>query len=249
MISYINCGIIILFILGYILMYNNLNRLSIKVDESSSGIDVALEKRYDLLNEEIESVKKFLQHESEIYLSVTSIRMGKELEENKFNEKRALSQESLKTIDETIKTQQKQMEQIKKQIERQQISKSHRRKGDLKREEYQRSVLENRMNINQKIDMLSSIQHDIGGVEKAIDALAEQYPILYSVETMNYFQKTIFDAEEHLQAAKRLFNSNVSLYNQKIVMFPYNIVANLHKMEKIDFYQIDDKKKEYKVNF
>ena len=58
--------IIILFIL-YIKFYNRLRRLSVKVAEGSAGIDVALEKRYDMLSNELEAVKKFLSHEHQVY--------------------------------------------------------------------------------------------------------------------------------------------------------------------------------------
>ena len=64
---------------------------------------------------------------------------------------------------------------------------------------------------------------------------------------MDHFQKSIYDAEEHLQAARRLYNSNVSLYNQKIVMFPYSVVARIHGMYKADFYEVDENKKEYLI--
>ena len=50
-------------------VYNRqrLKRLFVKVQEGSAGIDVALEKRYDMLSEEIEAVKKYLTHEYQIY--------------------------------------------------------------------------------------------------------------------------------------------------------------------------------------
>ena len=105
------------------------------------------------------------------------------------------------------------------------------------------------MNIDKKIGLLSSIQQGLGGISSTINALSEQYPTLYSHVSMNNLQKSIFDAEEHLQAARRLYNANVSLYNQTIVMFPYSIVANIHGMHKADFYEVDEKKKEYKINF
>lgn len=91
MLIFIVLGIIALIIICYISIYNKLRRLSVKVEEGSSGIDVALEKRYDMLSEEIEAVKKFLKHEYDTYVSVTSIRKGKDLEEETFKEKRALS--------------------------------------------------------------------------------------------------------------------------------------------------------------
>ena len=43
-------GLILLLMIGFILAYNRLQRLSVKVNEAASGIDVALEKRWDLLN-------------------------------------------------------------------------------------------------------------------------------------------------------------------------------------------------------
>ena len=225
-------GVVVLAMVLYITIYNKLRRLSVKVEEGSSDIDVALEKRYDMLSEEIEAVKKFLKHEYDTYLAVTSVRMGKELEEEMLKQKKALSQEALKTIDETIKVQQEQMQHIKKQMQA-----------------YQNSVTQQKMNINQKIEMLACIQQGLGGVGTVIEALSEQYPVLYSYVSMEHFQKSIYEAEEHLQAARRLYNANVSLYNQKIVMFPYSIIAGIHGMRKADFYQVDEKKKEYKVNF
>lgn len=42
---------ITLLVLCYVRMYNRLKRLSVKVQEGSAGIDVALEKRYDMLSE------------------------------------------------------------------------------------------------------------------------------------------------------------------------------------------------------
>ena len=44
-------------------------------------------------------------------------------------------------------------------------------------------------------------------------------------------------------------NANVSLYNQTIASFPWLVVARIHGMEKAEFYEIDDKKREFKVNF
>ena len=238
--------VIILIIIFYISAYNQLRRLSVKIEEGSSGIDVALEKRYDMLSEQIEAVKKFLKHEYDTYLAITSMRTGKELEEETFKEKKALSEEALKSIDETIKAQQEQMAKIKLQIESQHGTKEQIQKNQ---EAYENSAAEHKMNVNQKIGVLASIQQDLGSVGSAINAISEQYPTLYSYVSMDNFQKAIFDAEEHLQAARRLYNSNVSLYNQKIVMFPYSIIANKHGMQKADFYEVDEAKKEYKVNF
>lgn len=242
--------VIVVLIIGfYISAYNKLRRLSVKVEEGSAGIDVALEKRYDLLSEEIEAVKKFLKHEYETYVAVTSVRTGKDLEEAVFEEKKTLSKEAMQTIDETIKTQMEQMERIKKQMNKKHGTRRQKEKKAARQEAYENSIVEHKMNINQKIGLLSSIQKGLGGVGATIDALAEQYPVLYSYISMDHFQRSIFDAEEHLQAARRLYNANVSLYNQKIVMFPYSVIAHIHGMYETKFYEVEEKKREFQVNF
>ena len=75
----------------------------------------------------------------------------------------------------------------------------------------------------------------------AINALAEQYPTLYSYASMQHFQQYIFDADEHLQAARRLYNSNAALYNQRINTFPYLLLAKLHGMKEAKFYTVEEK--------
>jgi len=166
-------ALVLCIIMFYISAYNKLRRLSVKVEEGSAGIDVALEKRYDMLSEEIEAVKKFLQYEYDTYLAVTSVRAGKDLEEETLQQKKMLSEEALKTIDDTIKAQQEQMDRIKKQMEKHHGSKKHKNKNQANAEAYENSVAEQKMNINQKIGMLASIQQGLGGVGTAIDALSE----------------------------------------------------------------------------
>ena len=55
-------GVLALLGILYVILYNRLQRLRVKVEEAGSGIDVALEKRYDMLSEQLEAVKKYLAH-------------------------------------------------------------------------------------------------------------------------------------------------------------------------------------------
>lgn len=79
---------------------------------------------------------------------------------------------------------------------------------------------------------------------RKINVVAESYPELKSSENYKTLQQSIVDVEEHLQASRRLYNSNVSLYNQLLVSFPTSIVAKNKKMTKKDFFEIDETKKE-----
>ncbi len=45
------------------------------------------------------------------------------------------------------------------------------------------------------------------------------------------------------------YNSNVSLYNQRINTFPYLLLAKLHGMKEAKFYAVEEKKKDFQVQF
>lgn len=79
---------------------------------------------------------------------------------------------------------------------------------------------------------------------RKINVVAENYPELKSSENYKTLQQSIADVEEHLQAARRLYNSNVSLYNQLLVSFPTSTIAKNKGMTKRDFFEADEVKKE-----
>ena len=69
-----------------------------------------------------------------------------------------------------------------------------------------------------------------------INAVREAYPQLASSAVFVNLQKGISDTEEHLQAARRLYNSNVSTLNQNIVSFPTSIVAAMRGIKKQEMF-------------
>lgn len=77
-----------------------------------------------------------------------------------------------------------------------------------------------------------------------INALAENYPDLKASENYKTLQKAIADVEEHLQASRRLYNANISIYNQKIVTFPSSIIASSKGLTKKEFFSTEEKKRE-----
>ncbi len=79
---------------------------------------------------------------------------------------------------------------------------------------------------------------------KKINIVVENYPELKSNENYKTLQQSITDVEEHLQAARRLYNSNVSLYNQLLVSFPTSSIAKSKGMTKKEFFEADEVKKE-----
>lgn len=254
--SYLMIGIpilIILLIIAYIVLYNRLNRLRIKVEEAGADIDVALEKRFDLLSEEIEAVKKYLSHEYRIMTDLTAARVGADLEEKRMAQQQEISEEVLKSIDQEIARQTRTMEQIRGKlgsIQRRIRRRNGMREEDPTRQETLAQAEERRgAALSQKVGALAGVHRDLSSVGAGINGLAEQYPILNSWVSMDHFQRSIYDSEEHLQAARRLYNANVSMYNQTLASIPWSIVASICRMEKAAFYEVEERKRDFQVNF
>ena len=165
-------AIVLICLITVISISNKLNRAIVKIDESLSGIDVALTKRYDVLTKMIDVVKAYSKHEKETLFKVINLRKD--------------------------------------------------------------------MSIKERNDA----NHDMDENFKKINIVAENYPELKSSENYKTLQQSIADVEEHLQAARRLYNSNVSLYNQLLVSFPTSSIAKNKGMTKKEFFEADEIKKD-----
>ena len=96
------------------------------------------------------------------------------------------------------------------------------------------------MSMNEKAKESEKIDSNF----EKINVLAESYPELKSSENYKTLQKAIADTEEHLQAARRMYNANVSHFNQMLVTFPKSVIANSKGLTKKGFFESEEKKKE-----
>lgn len=80
-------------------------------------------------------------------------------------------------------------------------------------------------------------------MQAKINVVAEAYPELRSAENFRMLQASVNDTEEHLQAARRAYNANVSSFNQMIVAFPSSIIANSKGLSKRDFFEAEPAKR------
>ena len=79
---------------------------------------------------------------------------------------------------------------------------------------------------------------------------AEAYPQLASANNFAALQKAIVETENHLQAARRLYNANVSQYNSLVVSFPSNLVAGMIGARQKDFFEADQmRRQDVPMNF
>ncbi len=89
---------------------------------------------------------------------------------------------------------------------------------------------------------LNAVKQQQDTLSGKLFAVAEGYPELRSSEAFAELQRGIKDAEEHLQAARRLYNTNVTAYNTAIAMFPAKLLAG--SREQKEFFAADETKRE-----
>lgn len=73
-------------------------------------------------------------------------------------------------------------------------------------------------------------------------ARAEEMAELKANEHFLMLQKNLSKIESQLQAARRIYNGDVTLYNTAIQSFPNNIIANILKFEPAELFTIEEYK-------
>ena len=92
----------------------------------------------------------------------------------------------------------------------------------------------------------------LSGALKSLFAVAESYPDLKANQNFLELQTELSDTENKVQAARRFYNGNVRDLNTKIEIFPSNVIANMFKFEKREFFELEEgseAKENVKVNF
>jgi LemA protein len=90
---------------------------------------------------------------------------------------------------------------------------------------------------------LGQASAQMDNIASSLNLVAEAYPELRSSEVFKELQAGIRDAEEHLQAARRLYNANVTAFNTAIKVFPSSIVAKNKSLTGREFFEADEIKR------
>ena len=81
-------------------------------------------------------------------------------------------------------------------------------------------------------------------------ALAESYPDLKANTNFLDLQNQLSSIEEQIAYKRSFYNETVRIYNDKIQMFPTNIIANVFNFKEAEFFKIDEAEKtNVKVKF
>ncbi|MDP1538449.1 MAG: LemA family protein [bacterium] len=92
----------------------------------------------------------------------------------------------------------------------------------------------------QTIKEHSEAENMLSSTLKSLFAVAENYPDLKASANFLELQRELRDTEDKVQAARRFYNTNVRDLNIKIESVPANIVANIFRFAKMDFFEIEE---------
>jgi LemA protein len=83
-------------------------------------------------------------------------------------------------------------------------------------------------------------EQKLTGALTDLRAVAENYPQLRATENFQQLSRNLSELEDEIQAARRIYNSNVQAYNTKIQVFPNSIIANQGGFQPREFFEIED---------
>lgn len=104
--------------------------------------------------------------------------------------------------------------------------------------------LRTQYNENKNIDATNELNNQY----KTLIGVIENYPELKASEQFSKLQKSLVKVESQLQAARRIYNNDVTKYNTKISTFPNNLIATLFGFKEKDLFVLDGEDK-VNVNF
>lgn len=83
----------------------------------------------------------------------------------------------------------------------------------------------------------------LGSALKSLFAVAEAYPELKAQEGFLNLQKELSDTEDKVSYARQFYNSVVRQYNEKIAVFPNNIIVGFFKFQPKEFFEMEEAEK------
>lgn len=105
-------------------------------------------------------------------------------------------------------------------------------------------ITEYRTEYNQKKD-----KNSIYKLNREYDNLmliVENYPDLKASEQFAKLQKNLIKVESELQAARRIYNNDITKYNTKLSVFPSNIIGKIFNFKEGELFELTDRKNEEK---
>lgn len=85
----------------------------------------------------------------------------------------------------------------------------------------------------------TNASNELNNQYKSIMAVVENYPELKANEQFLKLQKALIKIESQLQAARRIYNNDVTKYNVKISTFPNNLIAKMFGFKEKELFELE----------
>ena len=119
-------------------------------------------------------------------------------------------------------------------------------------EETLKGVIEarNKFNVAKTPEEEMKANDQLSNFVSKLFALSEAYPDLKANQNFMSLQADLKDTEDKIASARQFYNDTVLTLNNKIEMFPSNIVASMFKFSKEPFFEANEESREaVKVEF
>ena len=96
------------------------------------------------------------------------------------------------------------------------------------------------MSIDKKIDINEQLTNSLS----RIMAISENYPELKASENFSQLSKELTKIEDEIANSRKYYNGTVRMLNNKVQMFPSNLIASIFGFKEYKMFEIKKKKKD-----
>ena len=97
-------------------------------------------------------------------------------------------------------------------------------------------------------DAKMAAENALTGTLKSLFALQERYPDLKANTNFMDLQNQLKMIENEIASARRYYNGTVKTFNTKIEVFPSNLIANMMKLTKRPYFELDSEEERKAVS-
>ena len=82
-------------------------------------------------------------------------------------------------------------------------------------------------------------------------AVSENYPDLKANQNFSELSEELRNTENKISFSRKFYNDNVTMYNEKLQLFPSNIIANMFNFKPRELFAVENNeaRKNVKVDF
>ena len=97
----------------------------------------------------------------------------------------------------------------------------------------------------------ADLDNQLSGALKTIMAVSENYPDLKANQNFSELSEELRNTENKISFSRQFYNDTATMYNQKLQIFPSNIIANMFNFTPRELFTVDnaEARKNVKVDF